>query len=104
MATLSKLPALTLGLCLYNILKFHCKPLVQWSVSSTEHGITPSKICHEIAPPYLRLTLNIYTCIPEGIHFHDITVTFAQQLPKQATRMASGLNLSYLIVVMHHVY
>ena len=54
MATLSKLPALTLGLCLYNILKFHCKPLVQWSVSSTEHGITPSKICHEIVPPYLN--------------------------------------------------
>ena len=53
MTTLSKLPALTPGLCLSNILKFHCKLLVQRSVSSTEHGITPSQICHEIAPPYL---------------------------------------------------
>ena len=41
MATLSKPPALTLGLCLYSILKLHCKQLVHMSVSSTEHGITP---------------------------------------------------------------
>ena len=57
MSTLSKLPVLTPGLCLYSILKFHCKPLVQWSVSCTEHGITSSKICHEIAPPYLIRTI-----------------------------------------------
>ena len=51
MTTLFKLPVLMLDLCLHDIStnsKLHCKSL-HMSTSSTEHEITPSKICHKIA-------------------------------------------------------
>ena len=55
--TLSKLPALTLGLCLHNILKLHCKPFVRMSVLSTEHGITPRNFIPKL--PRFILTVKI---------------------------------------------